>query len=180
MFKNLSYRQKLKVLGIASVPMLLLTYQLAIKNTLNEWRKTSSFASTAAKSGTEENIIIEMNRHKTEITRLENQYSIDSTLRDQQLLLALDSCCNRLMLTLKEYKPVNNFSRSNLIWTRLFTVEGGFTNILHLLYYFEQTHQLCRVSSVQYKSYVDTDKSLKLSCTIYVQNFIKNATTKNL
>lgn len=180
MLKNLSYRQKLKLLAVTAIVMFLLVFQFALKNTFAEWRKSKAFADTENKGNVTENFAREMNRHKQEITQLEDLYSIDSTLKDQRLLIALDSCCNGYELTLKEYKPVNNFGDNNIIWTRFFTVEGRFTNILRLVYYFEQTHKLCRVCSVQYKSYVDVDKSLKLSCTVYVQNFIKNANTKSL
>src|ERR1700750_3309062 len=110
------------------------------------------------------------------LTTLFNQFQLDTLHADKNLLVQITAYCKENNLRLKEYKPFSRSKNDSLeILTRIVTIEGGFIPCLQILYQLETTGKSGRLSSADFKSYVDPqDKKTKMDCTMYIQNLISN------
>jgi len=174
MFNNLTYKQKLKGLGIFAVIMIFICFRLAFSATLNEYKlyKTQKENLTFQNSSPLNAKTISTKDKYISLT-LDN-YLLDTLDNTKNLLGIVSAYCDKNKIALKEYKPVGKKDYDSLhILTRLVTVEGAFIDCLRLNYQLETQNNCGRIGSVLYKSYINPkDKSTYLNCSIYLQNII--------
>jgi hypothetical protein len=173
MFKNLSYKQKIKLTGLGALLALLLCYRFSISRTIDEYRlyaDRSSVARGAAGATTLQGIQAKERR----VAAMVGRYALDTLLPEKNLLSVAGNYCKNNGLLLKEYRPFH-FSRNDSIpvLTRIVTVQGAFIPCLKLWYAIETGGKVGKLSSAEFKSYTDPlDKKTKLDCTLYIQNLI--------
>jgi hypothetical protein len=174
LLSNLTYKKKLKVLGILTIPILVVCYKLAFSNTILEYKKYKEYVTQNAGTNNSENSLTALNSKKAAIEALLKQYELDTLNTNKNLISVVTNFCNENRLDFKEYKPLNIFHVQELpVFTRAITVEGDFIKCLQLVYALENELQVGRVSSVQYKTYEDPQtKALRLTCTLYIQNIV--------
>ena len=173
MFSNISYKQKLQFLGVLVFLALIVCYQFAIKKTMDERKKYLNYT-IANYSQQDMTSMEQLRKRETKANLLYNQFILD-TLQPEKNLLSVVSNFSKLQnLNLKEYKSIAIGKHDSIqVLTRLVTVEGSFNGCLKLLYELERSKKVGKISSAEFKSYLDAqDKSIKLDCSVYVQNII--------
>jgi|GEM_PF-2509557 len=174
MFSNLTYKQKLKGLGIFAVLMIIICFRLAFSATLGEYTlyktQKENLAFQNSSSLHAKNISLKGNY----ISSTLDNYLLDTLDNAKNLLAVVSAYCDKNKLELKEYKPLGKKDYDSLhILTRVVTVEGSFIECLKLNYQLETQNNCGRIGSVLYKSYINPkDKSIYLNCSIYLQNII--------
>jgi hypothetical protein len=109
-----------------------------------------------------------------------NNYLVDTSKEHEHTLEVVSEFCHKKKLIVREL-PKRRVSLENdfTIVTSELKIEGSFINLLQLLYELEYSQKLGRLSSVSWKSYVDTKtKRTILVMTIYLQNIAVNTETK--
>jgi hypothetical protein len=170
---SLNYRKRLRLLAIASIVIVFLCYRFSIHNTIEEYSKYSEMI--GKKNESESSTSPEVLKTKEErINSIYNQFILDTLAADKNLLAISSDYCKKNNLVLKEYQVFNIFDEDSVkMLTMKVTVEGGFVKCLKLIYNLEHTTRPGHLSSVEFRTTTNiTDKSLRLECTIYIQNLI--------
>lgn len=173
MFKNLSYKKKLRLLWIAALFMLLISYRFSISKTMDEYSSYKQNKQLAA-SAVSENSIENLSLKNKMLDKVLEKFILDTLNDEKNLLQVIAPLCRDNNLRLKEYKPLAVTKPDSLkIFTRTLTLEGGFIDCVKLIYNLETKTNTGRVSSVLFKSYMGPGEAKpNLNCTIYVQNII--------
>jgi hypothetical protein len=174
MLRNLTYKQKLKWIPVLTGLALFLCYELAIKKTISEYSKNTNYIASSEPFFSFNSGIGDLRARKEKINALYDQYLLDTLQPEKNLLYVSSRFCESHNLSLKEYKTIGLFKTDSIqVLTRTITVEGGFADCLRMLYELERTRQVGKVSASEFKSYPDAkDTTVRLDCTIYVQNLI--------
>jgi hypothetical protein len=171
--RRLTAKQKLKFLGFAVIPTVLLCYQLSIKRTVEEYRRYQIGVKEAAqiRAATPP---AELAATQTSVEALYHRYSLDTLSADRNLLAVVSHFCDSTNLRLKDYRNVSLVQDDSMrVLTRLITIEGRFIPGIKMLYDLETKKEAGRVSSVAFTTVTDRqDKSTRLDYTLYVQNLI--------
>jgi hypothetical protein len=167
MFSKISYKQKLKWLGAGAVLAFFLCYELAIRGTLNEYFKYSGFSKLNASAMQQDHVNLNgLDRQQGKLKALYEAFVLDSVQPEKNLLSVASNFCKERHLDLSA-------KDSTKVLTRAVSAEGNFIGCLYLLYELERQKRTGKVSSVEFKSYVDPGtKSTRLTCTIYIQNLL--------
>jgi hypothetical protein len=171
----MGYKQKLKWLGAAAVLVFLLCYELAVKGTLNEYSKFSGYSKLNASARQQDHVTLSgLDQRQEELKVLYEAFVLDTLQPEKNLLSVASNFCKEHHLDLKEYRMVSLATRdSTKVLTRAVSAEGSFIGCLYLVYELERRKKTGKVSSVEFKSYVDpAAKSTRLTCTIYIQNLL--------
>ena len=174
MANNLSYKQKLKLVGLGALVALFLCYRLSISRTIDEYHKYQQESALDLLSGGDASSVGAIQARADHVGELMSLYQLDTLRPEKNLLAAVSDYCKFNDLQLKEYKPFG-FSRTDSIsvLTRTVTVSGAFIPCLKFVNAMENLRRIGRVSATEFKTYKDPqDKKLKLDCTIYIQNII--------
>jgi hypothetical protein len=171
--RRLTAKQKLKLLGFAVVPMIVLCYQLSIKRTVEEYRRYQMGVKEAAQihAATPP---AELAERQTNVEALYHRYSLDTLSADRNLLAIISHFCDSTNLRLKEYRNVSLVQDDSMrVLTRVVTIEGRFIPGIKMIYDLETKKEAGRISSVAFTTVTDRqDKSTRLDYTLYVQNLI--------
>ncbi len=181
MLRNISYKQKLKWLGIAFLLFMVICYEFSINKTVQEYRiykinhiqteeSNESFTSLGALKARDEML-----------TKVFSKFQLDTLQSEKNLLLVTSLYCNENNLILKEYRPYSQSKKDSInMLTRIVTIEGPFITCIRLIRSLETNENVGKVSSVDFKSFKDPqDKKIKLNCTLFIQNTITNFDQKN-
>jgi hypothetical protein len=176
MFKDLTYRQKNKYLLIGFGVFLLLSYMLAIKDTL------SAFFDYKALQKKE----VQMNQAPQELRSLQVKlkgmnYLIENKQKTHggvhaSLLNAISAYCDEYEILLREYPGSReNIQNDLVVETNIFEVQGPFIKLINLVYLLEQKQHIGKVASVKFQSKRDLQtRDNILTVTVYIQNVKKN------
>jgi hypothetical protein len=175
MFKQLTYKSKLRYLFIGTGLILLLSWFLAIQKTIQLKNEVADLRLRSNQSSVSSSELASLQ------TRLANLDAIISKQGSgevrERLLGVLTSYCQKNGILLKAF-PETIIEKGNeaSIETNVFTVEGAFIPLLKLLYTLEQKQRIGKVSSASYQTRIDpkTKKTL-LSAVVYVQNVKTNS-----
>ncbi|HEY1872066.1 MAG TPA: hypothetical protein VGG71_13475 [Chitinophagaceae bacterium] len=181
MFTSISYDKKLKILGLVSLLSIFLCYRYAIKETMAQYKDFNNYKkvlelNVPATSSTEKLVAREK-----QMEMLFSRFELDTLQPYKNLLFTSGIFCGNNHLKLKEYR-LFHFSECDSIrlLTRIVSIEGEFAGCLKMIYQLETLEIVGRVSSVEFKSYLDPqDKKTKLTCTLYVQNLISYSHENN-
>jgi len=176
MLKNLSYKQKLRLIGVVSILALFLCYQFAVSNTITEYQNYKQATRDAELLDASGRSLQVLHTKDQMLNILFNQFQLDTLHADKNLLVLVSDYCKKNDIKLKQYKPFSLSKKDSLeILTRIVTIEGNFIPCLQILYELETSGKTGRLSSADFKSFTDpTDKKTKLDCTMYIQNLISN------
>lgn len=181
MLKRYTYKQKLKVLATSAVVLLLICYQFSISKAVNEYRiyKEQKQAATLQNNAKTSLQLLESKNRM--LDRVLEQFVLDTLDESKNLLGIVSNYCDQHNLELKEYKPNPVKESDSLrILTRDITLEGEFSDCLHLVYELETKFKAGRVSSVLFKSYENANSSeTYLNCTMHIQNIISSLYEKH-
>lgn len=174
MLNKLSYKQKLKGIGILSLLALVLCYRLSISRTIEEYQKYSQDRALTAGQAPDAASLTDLQVREDRVSGLFTRYALDTLQPEKNLLSVASNYCKLHNLQLKEYKPYSlSHTDSIPVLTRTVTVGGAFIPCLRLLYELESSGQVGRISSVDFKGYTDLqDKKPKMDCILYIQNLI--------
>jgi len=169
-FKSLPYKKRTKYILIGTVIFLLVIYLLAIKKTVNLYQqnKTLTRQVDLAKDAPRG-----IKGYQERINDIDSKLSHYISEYDQEYVLELVSnFCLKHHLLLSEFPKSETQEESDLlIETSTITAEGGFTNLLRLVYELEQNQNVGRISSVEFKTKKDFSRRKRvLFVTIYLQN----------
>jgi len=174
MFKNITYRQKFQYLGIGTILVLIISYQLSISKTIRQYKIYKQYNSAVLSKNGDQNSLQMLQSRNTALDEILGRFILDTIDRSKNLLGVVGGFCAENDLKLKEYKPnpLVQIDPVNVI-TRSVTVEGTFINCLKFLHHLETGSSVGRVGSVLFKSYTDPGKNKTfLNCTVFVQNLI--------
>jgi hypothetical protein len=178
MIAGLSHKKKNRLLGIASLFLLLAIYRLGIKNTLNARQE---YAALNEKAGMLDRMPAESSQMEKELAAIETgikRYGQDSSEHQQQLLDLLTQYCQENRTVLREFPQTIISENGDLqVETNHFVIQGGFHELLLLVYTLEQKQRIGRIASVQYQLRKETKtKTTVLTATVYLQNIKKKTT----
>ncbi len=171
MLEKLTYKQKFYLAIAGFLISLVLVYSIAIKGTLAIKKECKELKYKIMQV---ENAPVKVASLEREIAKLEGLMSnVNSELSVNEKLLEVTArFAERNRLVLKEFPETHTYTKQDYsIYTDAITLEGGFINLLRLLYLIETEKSYGRVSSVDFYSYLDKrKKTYNLNMIIYVQN----------
>src|ERR1700710_2079363 len=104
MFRNLNYKQKLRLTGIAGLLALFLCYRWSISRTLEEYQKYSRETEMVnGRAGGSS--LQEIDLKEARINGLMAHFALDTLLPEKNLLSVVSNYCKQYHLQLKEYRP---------------------------------------------------------------------------
>ncbi len=174
--KQLTYRQKNKYLLIAFVVLLVLSYLLAIRDTLSCFFAYRSLQKKET----------QLNQAPQELKSLQVKlkglnYLIENKQKTHggvhaSLLNIITAYCDEQGILLREYPgSQENIQNDLVVETNIFEVQGPFLKLLNLVYLLEQKQKIGKVASVRFQSKRDIQtRENILTVTIYIQNVKKN------
>ena len=172
---NLTYKKKNQLMGIASVLLLFLFYwvdfadTIALHSEVNVLEKQIQLANDAPQR------VVLMQNKLAELDLLPGLKQNADTSIQQELLGIVTGYCQKNGIVLREFpKTIVSQEGDYRVETNIFTVEGGFTKLLQLVYSLEQKNRIGKVASVLYNSKKDIrTKTLSLTASVYLQNIKK-------
>lgn len=175
MFKNLTYKQKNKLLIVAFVFVLFLLYTISIKRTVNNYFIHSDNLKQLEEATLAPTLVSQLKEELATInSKLGTQRKGEGNNSDR-LIELVTNYCNENNAVLMEFPQMESAIKDDLVVeTNKFTLSGNFQNLLKLVYLLEQEYKLGKVASVNYKM-VKNYKAREniLTATVYVQNIKK-------
>jgi len=171
-FKNLTYKQKNKYLIIASVFFLLFTYNFVIRKTIDLYQANNTLH-TKIQAGL--NAPEKKNKLESNLLQFNNglnKYLTDSLRNREYLLNIVSDFCHKNNLVLKEFpEPIVDQEKNFEIETNIVVAEGGYVNLLKLVYELEYINVVARPASVNFEKRFDHKRKKEvLTLTMYLQN----------
>lgn len=175
MFERLNYKRKNQLLLAASVLFLLLCYFLAFKGTWALYSEVQELETQIKLANGAPQKVAIMESRLAELDRLPGLKQNADTSIQQELLGVVTEYCQKTGTILREFpKTLVSEEGDYRVETNVFTVEGGFSKLLELVYLLEQKNRLGKIASVQYNSKRDVrTKALSLTASVYLQNIKK-------
>ncbi|MCK6649293.1 MAG: hypothetical protein L6Q66_06540 [Bacteroidia bacterium] len=175
MLKNLSYKQKNKLLLVAGTLLVMGTYVFGIKKTLITY---NDYKSNMEKLTLAENAPVMLQKVKEELDQMNAKLGQnDSRSKSEVLIEFVTRYCEENGAVLKEFPKVAESMKDDLlIESNVFTVAGDFNTLLSLIYQLEQKVNVGKVVSVNYQVQKDLKtKEPILIAKVFVQNIKKNS-----
>jgi hypothetical protein len=153
-----------------------LAYVTTISNTIKLYKDNTSMVAKIGKAENAPKGIAEMRKSLEGLNDKLNHYLIDTTKDQEHTLEIVSEFCTKKNLIVKELPQRKITSEKDFtIITSTLKTEGNYINLLQLLYELEHFQKLGRVSSVSWKSSIDTKtKRTILIMSIYLQNIMVN------
>lgn len=174
MFQNLPIKTRFYLFIAAIFFALILSYQLAIKNTANLYFENSDLSTRldSVKQGS-----AQIHTLKAKLDRIKNSMgasnSFDTDIH-QEILNTCSRFCTENNLLIREYpdKELIALGNSQLEINKI-SIEGGFHKSLRLVHQCEQNKNMGRILSVQFEKQKDvyTQKE-RLLTTIFFQSIL--------
>jgi hypothetical protein len=181
-FKNLTYKQKTKYLLIASGLFFLFVYNFVISRTFELYSINGSLHEKVmqAQNAPDKKKMLEVKINN--FNNSLNKYFIDSTKNREYILATVSEFCHKNNLVLKEVpEPIITQEKDFDIETNIVVAEGGFINLLKLVYELEQNTIVARPASVNFEKKFDYKRKKDiLTLSMYLQNIrMKNHESLN-
>lgn len=175
-FKQLTYKLKLRYLYIGVFLFAVIVYKAAISTTINLYSDNSKLSAKIKKAENAPLSIAELRKSLEKLDDKLNHYLIDTTKEQEHTLEVVSEFCNKNRLELKELpKRKVTIEKDFTIITSVLKIEGNFSGSIKLLNELEYLQKLGRLSSVSWKSYIDSKTKKTILCmTIYLQNITVN------
>lgn len=177
MFQNLNYQRKFQLLILFSVALGIAVYQLALSKTINLYHQNSLLNIQLADAENAPDRLEVLKKSLYHLDQITKNNHPDSIQNNHDLLLSsVSEYCKEKGLILKNFPETSIYKLGDYeVETNSFTVQGGFLNLLKLIYKLEQEVRVGNISSVMFQSAKDSEnQKLILTATVYLQ------TAKNL
>lgn len=172
MKKKITYQQKLLYVLIGSGFFAILLYQMAISDTVNLMSENSSLKEQISKNQDAPEQIKTIKKKLKKIEQLVGNNVYENVDTHQKLLQLVTEHVQKNNLILKDFpQPYLTTDKGYVTKTAQSTIEGGFVDLLKLVYFLENNYKVGKVVAVDFK----TTKQLKtrrrqLNAVIYLQN----------
>ena len=181
MKKKLTYKQRLLYTLIGAFIAAFVIYNMALSETIEIAMKNSDFREQIAKSQDAPEQIKILTKKIKRIEQLVGTNKDYATIDiHQELLESVTGYVQKNGLVLKDFpQPYINTANGYVTKTAQLTVEGGFINLLKLIYFLENNYNVGKVVAVDFKTSKELrTRKRKLNTTIYIQN-VKTETHEN-
>lgn len=175
MAERKSYNKKVRLLAIGIVVMLLLSYYLSFRKTLNTYLENRDYKDQLESIQSAPSEILDVEQQLSTIERSVGM-NPDTTTDFQKILLEkVSEFCQENRVVLREFPQTIYYKNQDFeVETNQIVVEGSFVKILTLVYNLEQKFRLGKIVSLRFATQKDYKSgSIKLFATLYFQNFKK-------
>lgn len=171
---DLSYKKKNKLLLVISALLCFVIYVGVISRTVDLFSETSNLQEKISKAEEAPEKTSLLQKKRSLLNAKLQAYSIDSLKNREYILHLVTEFCTKKGILLKEFPNPELTNQGDFaIETNLIIAEGGFHDLLQLLYYLEQEMKIGRPGSVRFLSSFDNKRKKEvLSLEIYLQNII--------
>ena len=175
MLKNLSYKNKNRLLIVVTLVFLLMSYFLAFETTLDLRSQCTDMKKELLIAKTAPERIVNLEMQLRSIEGVIGGQTEDGIDLQQQLLEFVTTYCDIHRITLQEFpQAISHKEEDYAVETNIFVVRGNFVKLLKMTYALEQEMRIGKVVSVEYKSKKNPrTKRLDLNVTVYLQNVRK-------
>lgn len=177
MKKKNTYKQRLRILGIATVIFALLVYNMAIKSTVESVRACNNMEDKLEHIDEAPVRISLLKERLKELDGIidKRDTSRESEIRETLLEKTSIYCNNNYGVTLTEFsEPVYHEFKNYQVETNIIIMEGMFKELLKFAYLVEQKYKTGKPISVRFHTERDfIKKTRKLYLTLYIQNLKK-------
>ena len=175
MFKNLTYKQKNRLLIAGAILMAYIAYALAIKKTITAYNQCNEATKQIELAQNAPMMADQLEKQLSQMDSKIGNQNTNGQNKEQALLELVTNYCQNNHAVLREFPETTLADQGNMtIETNLFVVEGSFPTLINLVYLFEQKNKLGKVASVHYQLKKDfKTKEMALTATIYLQNIKK-------
>ena len=172
--KLLSYEKKYKLVLILFGLLLLVIYEFSIKNTINYMVLDQEQNSAELGPTISEFDWGVLRQKKKLMNRVLTNFLRPESIKGNDLLETVSTYCAENNVKLKEVSaPIISTDSIFSVSTTRVILLGEYKNLVQLSDAIEKNHELGKVSSVHYQSFIDNKNgSLKLECIIYIQNLL--------
>lgn len=173
MIKGLTYKQKNLYLAIASIVLLVLCYQLAIKNTIEAKADMSTFEKEI-KQGKNAQSEIEDLKNRLEEYNLLLGVNEQNTTSHERILEVISRYCQKKALTIDKF-PSETIQRYDdfSVSSNVIEVRGTYKNLLQLIHYLETKEKMGKIVSTTFLKKKDKKtKRTILRVSLHIQNQI--------
>lgn len=174
MGQNFTYKQKNWMLLGGIILFALIVYVMAVGKTIDMAAECAELQGQIKSTGNAPEKIAQLQAKLKELDAKAG-VSNDSIEFQQALLEKVTTYCANNKVSLKEF-PANHLYTTNEVEveTSQLKLEGGFSNLLNLVFSLEQNERIGKVISVCYETKTDVrTKQVSLTAKIYVQNVQK-------
>jgi hypothetical protein len=173
-WSKLTYKQRKRLLWLASIVALLICYQYAFKKTWEIYGEYKENNDKAARSVDHLQSLPRLQKEAAMINDLIKSNISDTVNKPKEMLAFIGSFCKQHKMRLMEYSPMQLADGSDFnIATSQVTVEGYYKGLLKLIYELENHQSYGRLRAASFKSTEDPyTGNISLACTIYLQNLI--------
>jgi hypothetical protein len=171
-FKNLTYKQKNRYLLIASILFLLFAYNFVIRKTVDLYFVNQSLHTKITDGLNAPERKRDLENRLDQFNNSLNKYLTDSISKRENILSIVSEFCHKNQLILKEFpEPILHYDKDFEIETNIVIAEGGYINLLKLVYELEQNQSIARPTSVNFEKKFDHKRKKEvLTLTMYLQN----------
>lgn len=175
MLKDLSYKKKNQFLLIGTILFFFIAYYMAFGKTISLFLECNSMKKQLSGLSGAPGRATALQQKLSELDQRLGGKQLSDTNTQQVLLNVITNYCQSSKIVLREFpKAITKQEKDYLVETNFFTVEGGFSKLLNLVYLLEQKEKIGRLASVLFQAKEDVrTKVLSLTATIYVQNVKK-------
>jgi methyl coenzyme M reductase alpha subunit len=170
--KQLSWKQKNKLLLVSGLILLWIVYSFAIRLTIDARHQCIVLEQQLDSAADAPARLIHLKKEFRRLENITNTNDTSNTLHER-LLSIVTNYCQQNNITLRDFaSPVIYHQQEWLVETHPIIVEGAYIDLLKLVHKLEQ-EKTGKLVSVDFHSKRDNKtQALSLTATIYVQNII--------
>jgi hypothetical protein len=171
----LTYKQKLRVMGLVAFVLIILSYQYGIKKTWVVYDEYSENSEKIKRSSQAALLLPQLKVEEKKINEIIKNNLSDTLTAPKETLAFITGFCKENQLRLIEYLPIQLSENSSYnIATRQISVEGVYADLLKLLYQLENNQFFGRLCSAVFKRTEDpVNDKIALTCTFFLQTLIQ-------
>jgi hypothetical protein len=175
MLKNISYKKRNQVFLWGGVALFLLIYKLTFSKTIALYSECIEMEQRIERASDAPIKIAELKKQSVRLESLAGSERPDEKNLQQLILGQVTSYCQENNVLLKEFpETIIQTEKDYEVETNCFTAEGSFDKLLRLVYVLEQKSKTGKISSVDFKTKLESrTNKLKLTATVYIQNIKK-------
>ena len=167
-----SYQRKLVYLTLGSLVLIILMYTLALKRTFQLKKECKHLEQQLLVADDAPEQINSLKQKLVHIDQLIGANINENYVLKEQILNYSGTYCNKHNLVIKDFPAIHEYTQENYqVETSKIIIQGGFIDILKLIYLFETEYKIARVVSVDFHSEKNIRTKQKvLEADIYFQN----------
>jgi hypothetical protein len=178
---TLTYKKKTIYFTAGAAIVLILIYFSLISGNISKYKQRNQLETKLKQAQNAPENIKKLEKELGKLNTHFEYYLSDSVRNHEYILEVVSNFCQKNNVILKNLPMVISTQEKDFkVESSIIVAEGNFINLLKLLHELERVNKIGRVSSVDFKSYVDTKtKRTQLSLTIYLQNIILTESGNN-